>query len=85
MALPTPLINPPPPMAQMTVATTRQIFEDFETHRAVAGDEIMIVERMNEGAVHPIELMSFGSDPASQRSSKARAQCWRRAAHIRSS
>ena len=63
IALPTPVISPPPPIAQMTVAHLGQILEDLEPHRAVAGDEIVIVERVDEGAVEPFERMRFGGDP----------------------
>src|SRR5437899_1497302 len=40
-----------------------QVLDDLETHGAVTGDEIVIVERVDEGAVEPGELMRLDRLP----------------------
>ncbi len=39
------------------------ILEDFEAHRAVARDEVMIVERVDERPLRPVELMHLAGLP----------------------
>ena len=42
----------------------RKILEDFEPRRRVAGDEPVVVERMNEMAGHPIRSVRLDGPPA---------------------
>jgi len=54
-ALPTPVINPPPPMAAMTATASGQSLKDLQAHRCVAGNEIVVVERVHERPVNSRE------------------------------
>ena len=49
MALPIPVTRPPPPIAAITV-TLRAVFEDLQPECRIPGDEVVVVERMDERA-----------------------------------
>ena len=48
-AIATPLISPPPPIGHDHAGQVRDLVEQLEPDRALAGDHVGIVERMDEG------------------------------------
>ena len=73
IALPTPVISPPPPIAQMTVRTSGRSSRISSPIVAVAGDEIVIVERVDERAVHAREMHAPPPPPTLVRRTPARS------------
>ena len=48
IAVATPEMSPPPPIGDDDDVDVRQVVEDLESGRAVAGDQLGIVERVDE-------------------------------------
>ncbi len=49
MAAETPLINPPPPNRDQHGFNVRQVFENFESDRALAGNDLLVIVGWHDG------------------------------------
>ena len=61
---PMPASRPPPPIGAIDGVHVRQVLEDLERRRAVAADEVVVVERMHEAAGHAVGPVRLDGPPA---------------------